>query len=288
MKKHSFKSLLFAVLCGFYAFTATASVSLFSDYGQIQNVQKYSSNPFWTPNSPYNQRLPQPVYVQGADLNTEDCIKVVQSLVSVQCMARDNCKNTTLSDIRPTIMVQLSNLPGNNYVSACSGYIDEIFESYVVQYGNSLPNRAVAFPNASDPNLNINNSGGVQIQNPYKQTVPQWQQEIIERQNELKSLQQENGAGSEHLSATAFPTTYADLSFEERMANTVESYRPYKDLDAYQGLNAQDISAWCSGDGSGSKICNDYAAAQAAANPQQPGQNASGSYQNGNRTIFKI
>ena len=91
MKGKSFKSLLFALVCGLYAFTATATVSLFSDYGQIQNVQNYSSNPFWSPNAPYNQRLPQPVFATGADLTADDCIKVVQSMVSVQCMARDNC-----------------------------------------------------------------------------------------------------------------------------------------------------------------------------------------------------
>ena len=123
MIKDFFKSLLFVFICGFCAFSAPAAVSLFSDYGQIQNVQHYSSNPFWSPTAPYNQRLPQPVYATGADLNADDCIRVVQSLVSVQCMARDNCKNTDVSDIRPTIMVQLSNLPGANYVSACSGYI---------------------------------------------------------------------------------------------------------------------------------------------------------------------
>ena len=108
MKGNTLKSLLLSVICGFYAFGATAAVSLFSDYGQIQNVQNYSSNPFWSPNAPYNQRLPQPVYATGADLNSEDCQKVVQSLVAAQCMARDNCKNTDLSDIRPTVMVQLS------------------------------------------------------------------------------------------------------------------------------------------------------------------------------------
>ena len=116
------KSLIFLTFMIGVIFTPLVafSSSLFSNYGQIQNVQNYSTNPFWTPNSPYNKKLPQPVYVQGADLKAEDCINVVQSLVSVQCMARDNCKNTSLAEIRPTIMVQLSNLPGNNYVSACS------------------------------------------------------------------------------------------------------------------------------------------------------------------------
>ena len=263
MKTSKLKSLLFAVICGFCAFGAAAAASLFSDYGQIQNVQNYSTNPFWTPNSPYNQRLPQPVYVQGADLNDEDCISVVQSLVSVQCMARDNCKNTTLAEIRPTIMVQLSNLPGNNYVSACSGYLDYIFESYVAKYGNSVPNRAVAFPNATTPNQNLNNNNKIPIQNPYKQVTPKWQQEINERSNELKQLQQQNGAGSEHLSATAFPTTYADLSFSDRMANATEGYAPYKDMHAYETPKLISTKEWCNGDGAGTPECAKYEQQQA-------------------------
>ena len=246
MKKGTLKSLLFAVFCGFYAITAFAATSLFSDYGQIQNVQNYSSNPFWTPNAPYNQRIPQPVYVQGADLNTEDCTRVVQSLVYAQCAARDNCKNTTLADIRPTIMVQLSNLPGNNYVSACAGYLDGIFESYVAQYGNALPTHSVAFPTAIAPNPNVNNNdGNVQIQNPYKQQAPQWQQEIKERSQELQELQRQNGADSYNLSATDFPTTYADLSFSERMNLASQDYAKYKDMNAYQGLNVKGESEWC-------------------------------------------
>lgn len=153
MKQNILKSFAFAFFCGFFAFNAPAAVSLFSDYGQIQNVQKYSSNPFWNPNSPYNQRtIPQPVYVQGTDLNTEDCINVVQSLVSVQCMVRDNCKDTTLADIRPEIMIQLSRLPGNNYVSACAGYLDGVFDSYVKQFSDSVPNHPVAFPEPTVPN----------------------------------------------------------------------------------------------------------------------------------------
>ena len=245
MKTNILKSFVFAVLCGFCAFSAHSAVSLFSDYGQIQNVQNYSTNPFWTPNSPYNQRMPQPVYVQGADLNTEDCIKVVQSLVAVQCMARDNCKGTNLSEIRPEIMVQLSKLPGNNYVSACSGYIDGIFESYVAQFGSNVPNRAVAFPTATVPNQNLNDSGGVKFENPYKVKTPQWQQEINERSNELQELQSINGAGSEHLSATDFPETYADLTFSERMANAGEGYAPLKDKSAYIIPDFKNKSEWC-------------------------------------------
>ena len=62
MKRRLLNFVILIVLCGFPAFYAAAAVSLFSDYGQIQNVQNYSSNPFWSPNAPYNQRFPQPVY----------------------------------------------------------------------------------------------------------------------------------------------------------------------------------------------------------------------------------
>jgi hypothetical protein len=246
MKGNFLKSLLFVIACGFYTFGATAAVSLFSDYGQIQNVQNYSTNPFWSPNAPYNQqRVPQPIYAQGADLNSEDCIKVVQSLVSAQCMARDNCKDTDLSDIRPTIMVQLSNLPGHNYVSACSGYLDGVFESYVQQYGNAIPNRPTAFPEETTPNPDLDDSGGVQFENPYKKKPAKWEQEMKERSDELKRLQAQNGVGQERVVKTDFPATYADLSFSERLANDTESVMPYKDSSAYIIPDIKSTAEWC-------------------------------------------
>ena len=299
MKTSILKSLLFAVLCGIAVSVAHAATSLFSEYGQIQNVQKYSSNPFWSPNSPYNQRLPQPVYVQGADLTSEDCLKAVQSLVSVQCMARDNCKNTDISDIRPAIMVQLSNLPGHNYVSACGGYIDGVFESYVQMYGNTLPNRPTAFPNATTPNPNINDSGGntIQIKNPYKVQPTQWQKEIKERADELKELQDENGADRYGVSATDFPETYADLSFSERMANDTAGLMPFKDNTAYKTINVQGESEWCV-DHIDAPECAAYkkrqaaaTAAQASATPNNSQQNnatTTNNYDSKGRRVFKI
>lgn len=279
MIKDFFKSLLFVFVCAFCVFSARAAVSLFSDYGQIQNVQHYSSNPFWSPTAPYNQRLPQPVYATGADLNADDCIQVVQSLVSVQCMARDNCKNTDVSDIRPTIMVQLSNLPGANYVSSCSGYIDEIFESYKRQYGNTLPNRPTAFPNATTPNPDLDDTGGIKFENPYKQQPTKWQIEQKERADELQRLQAQNGVGSEHLVKTDFPATYADLSFSERLENDRAGLEPFKDLKAYNTLDVKSESEWCE-EHYNSSECTAYrkrkeAAAQAAQTKNQ--QNANNS-----------
>lgn len=266
MKKSYFKSLLIVFVCAFCGLVARAAVPIFSQYGQIQNVQNYSTNPFWSPNAPYNQRLPQPVYVQGADLNADDCIKVVQSLVAAQCMARDNCKNTDLTEIRPTIMVQLSNLPGANYVSACSGYLDGVFESYVQQYGNTLPNRPTAFPSATVPNPDLNDSGGIKFENPYKQQPTKWQMEIRERSEELQSLQNENGADNYNVSATDFPMTYQDVSFYERMENERAGLEPYKDMVAYKTINANPEAEWCSDSSHyNSAECAAYKAKQEAA-----------------------
>ena len=146
-------------------------------------------------------------------------------------------------------MVQLSNLPGHNYVSACGGYIDGVFESYVKNYGNTVSNREIAFPDSTIPNPDINNSNNLQFQNPYKVQPTKWQQEIKERSDELKSLQNQNGANGYGLSSTEFPKTYADLSFSERIENERTGLMPYKDLKAYKPLNVKTAEEWCAKDG---------------------------------------
>jgi len=183
------KNLLFLITV-LVAPLVVFGASLFSNYGQIQNVQNYSSNPFWSPNSPYNQRMPQAIYAQGADLTTEDCQKVVWSLVSAQCLARDNCKNTTLADIRPAVMIQLSSLPEHNYASSCAGFIDGMYDAYVSQYGEGQV-KHVAFPNAVVKNPDVIN-GNVEFKNPYEIKVPKWQEEIIQRTEELEGYQSNN------------------------------------------------------------------------------------------------
>lgn len=257
MKAGKIKSLFVFIIGCFYAVCAYSAVSLFSDYGQIQNVQNYSTNPFWSPNAPYNQKMPQPVYAQGNAVTTEECINVIQSAVAFQCAARDNCRNTTLSDIRPAIIVQLSNLPGKAYGTACAGYLDSVFESYVAQFGNNAPTRQVAFPAGTVPNSTLNNTNTIQIKNPYEVKTPQWQQEINERSRELQELQSENGADNYGLSATAFPTTYNDLSLAERMENEVIGYEPYKGKSAYKTIEVKSANEWCK-EHQGSRECQEY------------------------------
>lgn len=231
-----FKTLFafFASLCGVAdAYQPTSTP--FSQYGQIQNVQTYSSNPFWTPGSPYNQRMPQAVYVDGPEINAGDCQRVVSSLVANVCTTINNCSGTQLSDIRPTLMLQLSRLPGHNYATSCAGYIDSEFENYVKQYGHAgVTGGTVAFPDATTPR---NNGNQIEIKNPFEKQMPQWQQDVIERTQELEKLQAQNGGNTGGLAKAEFPTTFADLAFQERLNIKAQGYEPYKDMQAYHPID---------------------------------------------------
>ena len=282
MKAGKLQSLIMSVFGCFYAFVAYSATSLFSDYGQIQNVQNYSTNPFWSPTTPYNQKLPQPVYVQGVNITTEECIQVVQSAVAFQCAARNNCINTALSDIRPSIIVQLSNLPGKAYSTACAGYLDTVFESYVAQYGNYAPKQRVGLPQATVPNPAINNNNTIQIQNPYEVKPSREEQEIIDRTQELENLQRQNGSGVYGLHAMdSLPGTIADVSLEERLSNAAEGYEPYAGKSAYKTITTQnDFSkkAWC--ETHNDPACPNYRDPNQPKTQQQNAQNTSASTAN--------
>ncbi len=260
MKARKLKSLLFAVSGCFYAVLAYSATSLFSDYGQIQNVQNYSTNPFWTPNSPYNQKMPQPVYVQGNKVSTDECMQIVQSAVSVQCMARNNCRNTTLADIRPAIVVSLSSLPNKAYSTACIGYLDSVYESYVAQHGgnNTFKTNTVSTVVMPTTTTNVVQGSGIVLQNPFVKTDPQWKQDIADRAQELKSLQRQNNSGDWKLSASKFPNTINDLSFSDQIAIKAADYANYKGTTAYRTLMVENAHEWCNGKGAGSHECQEY------------------------------
>lgn len=199
-----------------------------SKTGAIQNVQSYSSNPFWNPNGPYNQTMPKPVYVQGADLNTAECQSVVSQLVSSVCSSQNNCTNVKLNDIKPTIMVQLSNMSGHNYVSSCGGFIDSAFNTYLSQQGSTV--QGTNFPTAAFPGNNSEQEE-FKIKNPYALKYPEWNGEkwyegIVDRTKELNNLQAQN-AEDYTLKSTDMPTTVADLSFKERVDNATEGYEQW-------------------------------------------------------------
>ena len=218
--------------------TGTTSVQPISQYGLIQNVQNYSSNPFWNPYGAYNQRMPQAVYAQGPDLNTADCQRTVGTLIASYCVANNNCVGMALSNVRPAIMLQLARLPGHNYATACAGFVDSEFESYVSKYANAGPsNSYTAFPNATVPNPTINDSE-FKIQNPYERQPrswggEEWEQEKLDRIRELNELQSQNGANDIQLARADFPTTAADMTFSERMELKSAGYEPFKDASPY-------------------------------------------------------
>ena len=221
----------------------STSIRPVSQYGLIQNVQDYSSNPFWNKNSPYNLNFPQPVYVTGPDLDSGDCLSTVGALVSSYCSANNNCVGMMLSDVRPIIMVQLARLPGHNYATICAGYIDSEFNKYVEKYSVAVPNGTVAFPGATVANPNYN-ADEFKIENPYERkdgtwNGEEWQRERKERIQELKDLQAQNGGGSESIVKSDFPTTFSDLSFSERVDVKTAGYEPWAEADAYVPISIE-------------------------------------------------
>lgn len=249
MKPSMIYSLLSALCTLFVAFgAADAATQPFSKYGQIQNVQDYSSNPFWTPSSPYNQRMPQPIYVQGTDVDTGDCTRVVSALVASYCATRNNCIGVSLDDARPTLTVQLASIPNHNYVTACAGFLDSAFKTYKDNNANAAPRAsgvATPFPAASGVATDKNTNSNIKIENPYSDKLPSfngdnWGEQIMERTRELEDLQAQNGANDAALAKADFPTTTADLTMSERMANKAAGYEPFKDASAYKQLNIED------------------------------------------------
>ncbi len=215
-----------AVLCAYvvsHAYAVGTAPAVLSQYGQIQAVKNYSSNPFWNPNSPYNMKnIPKPIYVTGADLTTADCNRIVEGLVSDYCSMNNNCADMQLSDVRPYIMVTLSQLPGHNYATACGGYIDAAFDKY------AQTSITIAAPLTTNTTTNH-----YTFQNPYAPKLNAYQAGVQERTKELEQLQAQTGT-SASLSATSFPKTVADLTLTDRMANAAAGYEPYKDKSAYK------------------------------------------------------
>ncbi|MBR1953942.1 MAG: hypothetical protein IKA25_02610 [Alphaproteobacteria bacterium] len=233
---------LFIIFSALFASFAHAN-TVMSKYGVIQNVQDYSSNPFWNPNGPYNQRFPTAVYATGPSVETSDCQNVVSYLVAAECANRNKCITTQLSDIRPAIILQLSQMPNGNYASSCGGYIDTAFEQYLKTNAIAAPSAGAAFPTATGMGT-MGDGSKFEMQNPLSPKLQEWQMEILDRKQELKDLQAANGVKQPKLvRTTEFPTTYADLSFTERMENAAAGYAPFKDARAYKEIEVENIDS---------------------------------------------
>ena len=214
MRRECIAFFICVVFCG-----ASFAVAPLSQYGQIQNVQTYSTNPFYKPGI-YNPKAPQAIYATGTDLNSGECREVVDALVAAQCAMRNSCVGTQLSDIRPTVMLQLSQIPGHNYATSCAGFIDGAFDDYVRMHGG-VTHGATSFPTVQQP------QNGIQMNNPYiaKQDFPAPAKQIAPKTSNGKWLE-----------ATGFGKTIDDIGFADRIAVLSEGYEPFKDLSAYRGL----------------------------------------------------
>ena len=213
-----------ALCAGTHAYAVGTAPAILSNYGEIQSVKNYSSNPFWNKNSPYNQNFPKPIYATGADLNTGDCNRVVENLVTSYCAEHNYCRNLRISDVRPTIMVQLSQLPGHNFATSCGGYIDSAFDKFQKEYGN------VSTTNLPKPASQPTN---IEIANPFAPKQTAAQKAVADRTAELERLQSIT-TPTAGVHAEYFPKTTADLSFTDRIANTAAGYEPYKDKASYK------------------------------------------------------
>ena len=215
IRRFSTKTCLFVAI---FLTTSAGASTPFSQYGMIQNVQNYANNPFYNNSTP-QITTPRIVYATGPALTPNDCMRTVQSIVENVCFQNNNCKTTTLADVRPKIMVQLSSLPGHNYASSCAGYIDTIYENYHKSALNSAQIQNInSFPTAPSKPNNTN-------ANTY-----------AARAAELKSLQSLNPINTT-VNDTDFPTTLRDLSYQERTALMYDVYDGYMDTKAYVPLN---------------------------------------------------
>lgn len=225
---------------------AWAGPAVMSKYGTIQGVDGYSTNPFWSSNtSTYSNRMPVPVYENGPDVQTDECLKIVSNFVSAQCNALNNCADTSLSDIRPAIILQLSRMSGGNYATSCSGYLDEIFRQY--KQAHQTPGAPATFPTPSTTakaaTTNTNKSA-VPLNNFFDAQKPAWAIEMQERTTELSEFQADNDRFYPELVPMDFPKTYADLSFGERMANNKAGYEPYQGKSAFKPIKVEDLDKY--------------------------------------------
>lgn len=214
-----------------------AASTPFSQYGLIQNAQNYSSNPFYTPGT-YGASYPKIVYNSGPALKPADCQVTIAALIQNICATRNNCRNATLPDVRPEIMVALSKLPVYNYASSCAGYIDGEYQKYI----NPNSNTTVAeSARRVMPTINATTNA---TQTPFPTGTPtaqtaKKQTEYEKRAAELKSLQNQTKTSSDNITSAEFPTAFDDLSFEQKNEIKRAGYEPYKNAQTYIPLNIE-------------------------------------------------
>ena len=243
INRFSITLLTFCAVGALSASHAAQNNNAFSQYGMIQNVQNYSSNPYWNPNSPYNLRMPSPVYATGPSVETSDCQAIVTSLIETQCKMRsDNCATVSVSDIRPAIILQLSRIPGGNYATSCAGYLDGALNEYKRTKSTTVPSTPPVLPTHAIPDTASGTEYQFQMPMPINTTTAhnnmQWMHDQYERMAELQALEQQTATYGTDLMAAEMPKTLNDVSFTTRMQNAASGgkfggYETYADMPAY-------------------------------------------------------
>ena len=142
-----------------------------------------------------------PVVIDKMNINTEKCKSVVSGIIISECSLRNNCKDMSLMDIKPIVMVRLSKIPGGNFISACNGFIDSEFNNYLLSQKGG-----VSFPKAVKNNSNL-------IDFNYK------------TQN----------YNSKKLTKIDMPKTINDLSFAQRLNNKKKGYEQWRPVYDNEG-----------------------------------------------------
>lgn len=195
-------------------FVVRASGAAYTSPGSaIDNVQNYSSSPFYSMDGAYNQRFPTPVYLKGPSIGAAECQMVVDSAIWTQCSFRNNCQNLTANDIRPSVILELSTRTDANYADTCKGYIDSAFGKYRQQVSGAVV--STNFPVATRP-ASYNQQQIIENSLSYWNQVPEYEYQEKMRQYQLENMQRQTG-GMAQLVPTQMPSTFADLSFTERM-----------------------------------------------------------------------
>ncbi|MCL2758325.1 MAG: hypothetical protein FWE64_03330 [Alphaproteobacteria bacterium] len=142
-------------------------------------------------------QIPVPIYAQGPNVGTADCQSVLRGIIANECGRRNNCAGLAVHAIRPVVITQLSAIPGANFVNACAGFIDGMFDEYMRNVA-AAHRTAAAFPTAFPT-----------APAPAPTAFPAAP------------------------AATAFPTTFDQLSFVERQAVIREGIEPWAPVYRY-------------------------------------------------------
>ena len=142
-----------------------------------------------------------PVVIDKMNINTEKCKSVVSGIIISECSLRNNCKDMSLMDIKPIVMVRLSKIPGGNFISACNGFIDSEFNNYLLSQKGG-----VSFPKAVKNNSNLTDFS-------YKS----------------------QNYNSNKLTKTDMPKTINDLSFAQRLNNKKKGYEQWRPVYDNEG-----------------------------------------------------